>query len=81
MPVTPRDIPAGSDRPAPPPLVVAAALTGLEAFVLTGLGDWRWRMVFAINRPLGGIALALLFLKVPADRPEAALAEQRPDRR
>ena len=28
----------GQDRPAPPPLVVAAALTGVEAFVLAGLG-------------------------------------------
>jgi len=39
-------------------------------FMLTLLGDWSWRLVFAINLPLGGIALALLFLKVPADRPE-----------
>jgi EmrB/QacA subfamily drug resistance transporter len=40
-------------------------------FVLTGLGDWSWRLVFAINLPLGGIALALLLLKVPVDQPEA----------
>lgn len=40
-------------------------------FVLTTLGDWSWRLVFAINLPLGGIALALLLLKVPADQPEA----------
>lgn len=40
-------------------------------FVLTTMGDWSWRLVFAINLPLGGIALALLFLKVPADQPEA----------
>ena len=39
-------------------------------FVLTTLGDWSWRLVFAINLPLGGIALALLLLKVPADMPE-----------
>jgi predicted MFS family arabinose efflux permease len=35
------------------------------------MGDWSWRLVFAINLPLGGIALALLFLRVPADQPEA----------
>ncbi|MDB5540382.1 MAG: transporter [Devosia sp.] len=40
-------------------------------FVLTTMGDWSWRLVFAINLPLGGIALALLLLKVPADQPEA----------
>lgn len=40
-------------------------------FVLTGLGDWSWRLVFAINLPLGVIALALLLLKVPADAPQS----------
>ena len=39
-------------------------------FVLTTMGDWSWRLVFAINLPLGGIALALLLLRVPADAPE-----------
>jgi EmrB/QacA subfamily drug resistance transporter len=43
----------------------------IGGFVLTALGDWSWRLVFAINLPLGGIALALLFTKVPADTPEA----------
>lgn len=43
----------------------------IGGFVLTTMGDWSWRLVFAINLPLGGIALALLFLKVPADQPEA----------
>jgi EmrB/QacA subfamily drug resistance transporter len=38
--------------------------------LLTALGDWSWRLVFAINLPLGGIALALLLAKVPADAPE-----------
>ena len=36
-------------------------------FVLTWLGDWSWRLIFAINLPLGGVALALLLLLVPAD--------------
>ncbi|MBK8083935.1 MAG: MFS transporter [Devosia sp.] len=39
--------------------------------VLTGLGDWSWRLVFAINLPLGVIALSLLYLKVPRDPPQA----------
>lgn len=43
----------------------------IGGLVLTGLGDWSWRLVFAINLPLGGIALALLLLKVPPDEPEA----------
>src|SRR5690606_10112241 len=30
--------------------------------VLTALGDWSWRLVFAVNLPLGIAALALLFL-------------------
>ncbi|HET8728174.1 MAG TPA: MFS transporter [Alphaproteobacteria bacterium] len=41
----------------------------LGGLVLTWLGDWSWRLVFAINLPLGGGALALLF-GVPADRSE-----------
>ena len=43
----------------------------LGGLVLTAFGDWSWRLVFAINLPLGGVALALLYLKVPADLPEA----------
>jgi EmrB/QacA subfamily drug resistance transporter len=43
----------------------------LGGLLLTWLGDWSWRLVFAINLPLGGIALALLLGWVPADQPEA----------
>ncbi|MGV8834439.1 MAG: MFS transporter [Devosia sp.] len=43
----------------------------LGGFVLTVLGDWSWRLIFAINLPLGGIALALLILRVPSDRASA----------
>jgi len=43
----------------------------LGGLLLTWLGDWSWRLVFAINVPLGGAALALLYLRVPADRQEA----------
>ena len=38
MPVTRPDVPAGSDRAAPPPLVVAVSLAAVEAFVLVALG-------------------------------------------
>ena len=43
----------------------------LGGLLLTLLGDWSWRLIFAINLPLGGVALALLYLRVPADRAEA----------
>jgi EmrB/QacA subfamily drug resistance transporter len=39
--------------------------------VLTLFGDWSWRLVFAVNLPLGIAALILLFWKVPADKPDA----------
>ncbi|HEV7254146.1 MAG TPA: MFS transporter [Mesorhizobium sp.] len=41
----------------------------LGGFVLSGFGDWAWRLIFAVNLPLGGLAL-LMLAKVPADRPE-----------
>ncbi|GLQ11764.1 MFS transporter [Devosia yakushimensis] len=43
----------------------------IGGFVLTAFGDWSWRLVFAINLPLGAAALALLWFRVRADRPEA----------
>ena len=43
----------------------------IGGLVLTALGDWSWRLVFAVNLPLGIGALALLFLKIPADKPDA----------
>jgi EmrB/QacA subfamily drug resistance transporter len=42
----------------------------IGGLVLTALGDWSWRLVFAINLPLGGIALLLLLTRVPADAPD-----------
>ena len=42
----------------------------IGGFMLTALGDWSWRLVFAINLPLGLVALALLWFRVAADRPE-----------
>ena len=43
----------------------------IGGLVLTALGDWSWRLVFAINLPLGLVALALLWFRVAPDRPEA----------
>ena len=43
----------------------------IGGLVLTSLGDWSWRLVFAVNLPLGMAALVLLFWKVPADVPDA----------
>lgn len=53
----------------------ASSLTSIAGpiiggFVLTALGDWSWRLVFAINLPLGIAALALLWFKVAPDRPD-----------
>ena len=43
----------------------------IGGFMLTALGEWSWRLVFAINLPLGLAALALLWFRVAPDRPEA----------
>jgi EmrB/QacA subfamily drug resistance transporter len=43
----------------------------IGGLVLTALGEWSWRLVFAINLPLGLAALALLWFRVAPDRPEA----------
>nr|WP_314257210.1 MFS transporter [uncultured Devosia sp.] len=53
----------------------ASSLTSIAGpiiggFLLTALGDWSWRVVFAVNLPLGLIALSLLWFKVAPDRPE-----------
>lgn len=53
----------------------ASSLTSIAGpiiggFLLTALGDWSWRLVFAVNLPLGLIALGLLWFKVAPDRPE-----------
>ena len=46
---------------------VAGPIAG--GLLLTALGDWGWRLVFAINLPLGLLALFLLLTRVRADRP------------
>ena len=59
----------------------AASLTTILGPVIGGtllsaLGNWGWRLVFAINLPFGMVALALLWFKVP---PDEAAAERRRD--
>lgn len=39
--------------------------------VLSFGAEWMWRLIFAINVPIGLIALAMLFSKVPQDRPSS----------
>jgi EmrB/QacA subfamily drug resistance transporter len=51
----------------------ASSLTSIAGpiiggFVLTALGDWSWRLVFAINLPLGALALLLLWFKIAPDQ-------------
>ncbi len=43
----------------------------LGGMVLSFGDDWMWRLIFAINVPGGLAALAILYLKVPQDRPLA----------
>ncbi len=43
----------------------------IGGFLLTWLGDWSWRLIFALNLPLGGAAIALLLTQTPADQPES----------
>ena len=42
----------------------------IGGLILSAFGDWSWRLVFAINLPLGLIALWLIVFKVPADPAE-----------
>lgn len=49
--------------------------TALGPFIggmMLSFGDpWVWRLIFAINVPIGLLAVALLLLRVPVDRPVA----------
>lgn len=38
--------------------------------VLSFGADWMWRLLFAINVPIGIVAIALLLARAPADRPD-----------
>ena len=65
MPVTPDDATARPDPVAPPPLVVAAALTGVEAFVLAGLGVLELADLTS-GRITMGVTTAVFFLGAAA---------------
>ncbi|MEJ6785020.1 MFS transporter [Aminobacter sp. Piv2-1] len=39
--------------------------------VLSFGAEWMWRLIFAINVPIGLVALYMLFSKVPQDRPSS----------
>lgn len=41
----------------------------IGGMVLSFGDSWMWRLIFAINAPIGLLALALLWTKVPRDRP------------
>lgn len=45
----------------------------LAGLVLSSFGDGVWRALFAINLPLGGLAIALLATGVPRDAPSGAV--------
>lgn len=44
----------------------------IGGFLLTALGEGSWRLIFAVNLPLGLAALALLWFKVAPDETQAA---------
>ena len=58
-------MPGGPDRIAPPPLVVAAALTAVEAFVLAGLGVLEVASLHSVRLTMG-ITTAAFFLGAAA---------------
>ena len=41
----------------------------IGGMVLSFGADWMWRLIFAINVPIGLVALGMLYLRVPHDRP------------
>ena len=65
MPVTPPDVPAGPDTGPPPPLLVAASLAAVEAFVLAGLGLLEVANLRSIRLAMG-ITTSLFFLAAAA---------------
>lgn len=54
--------------------LTTAAGPFVGGMVLSFGADWMWRIIFAINVPIGLVALAMLLRRVPQDRP----AEKRP---
>ena len=44
----------------------------LGGMMLSFGAEWMWRLIFAINGPIGAVALAMIFWRVPRDRPAAS---------
>ena len=66
MPVTPADVPRGPDTTGPPPpLLVAASLAAVEAFVLAALGLLELANLRSIRLTMG-ITTAAFFLAAAA---------------
>ena len=48
---------------------ITTAFGPMVGSLVLSFGDpWMWRLIFAINVPIGAVVLAMLFAKVPADR-------------
>ena len=65
MPVTPPDPGSGPDRAVPPPLVVAASLAAVEAFVLAALGVLELANLRSIRLTMG-LTTSAFFLAAAA---------------
>ena len=66
MPVTPADVPPGPDTSAaPPPLLVAASLAAVEAFVLAALGLLELANLRSVRLTMG-LTTAAFFLAAAA---------------
>jgi EmrB/QacA subfamily drug resistance transporter len=51
---------------------LATAMGPFIGGVVLSFGEpWMWRLIFAINVPIGIVTLAMLLMRVPADRPSA----------
>lgn len=44
----------------------------IGGMVLSFGAEWMWRLIFAINVPIGFVALYMLFSRVPQDRPSSS---------
>jgi hypothetical protein len=61
VPVTPTDPPGGPATGAPPPLVVAAAVTAVEALMMAGLGLLELASLSSVRLTMG-VTTAAFFL-------------------
>ena len=52
----------------------------IGGMVLSFGADWMWRLIFAINVPIGLVALGLLYWRVPPDRPTRKAPARHPGR-